>query len=61
MESAGGPFAGKKTARPAYTLLGAVIESSQGNVFVKLFGPDVSVNEVKLPFRELVRSALVKK
>ncbi len=61
MESSGGPFSGKKTARPNYILLGAVIESSQGNVFVKLFGPSASVEEVKKPFRDLVRSALGKK
>ncbi len=61
MESSGGPFAGKKTARPNYTLLGAVVESSQGNVFVKLFGPDASVEAVKKPFKDLVRSALGKK
>lgn len=61
MESSGGPFSGKKTARPGYILLGAVVESSQGNVFVKLFGPATSVEEVKAPFRELVRSALDKK
>ncbi len=61
MESSGGPFAGKKTARPNYVLLGAVVESSQGSVFVKLFGPEKSVEEVKKPFRELVRSALEKK
>jgi len=60
MESSGGPFAGKKTARPNYILLGAVIESSQGSVFVKLFGPEKSVEEVKKPFKELVRSALGK-
>ena len=41
MESSGGPFAGKKTPRPGYTLLGAVLESNQGSVFVKLFGPDL--------------------
>ena len=59
LESAG-PFAGKKTARPGSILLGAVIESEQGNVFVKLFGPEGSVEKVKVPFRTLVRSALEK-
>ena len=60
MVSSGGPFSGKKTAQPNYILLGAVVESSQGNVFVKLYGPAKSVEEVKKPFRELVRSALGK-
>jgi hypothetical protein len=59
LESAG-PFAGEKTARPGYVLLGAVVESEQGNVFVKLFGPEKSVEQVKKPFRTLVRSALGK-
>lgn len=59
LESAG-PFATEKTARPGYVLLGAVVESEQGNVFVKLFGPEKSVEQVKKPFRELVRSALGK-
>lgn len=59
LESAG-PFAGEKTAKPGYVLLGAVVESEQGNVFVKLFGPEKSVEQVKKPFRTLVRSALGK-
>ncbi len=60
LESAG-PFAGEKTPRPGSILLGAVIESEKGNVFVKLFGPEGSVEKVKTPFRTLVRSALEKK
>ena len=57
LESAG-PFATEKTAKPGYVLLGAVLESDQGNVFVKLVGPEKSVEQVEKSFRTLVRSAL---
>ena len=58
MESAGGPGAGKKTARPGYVLLGAILESPKGAVFLKLFGEEKAVEALKDEFRKLATSPL---
>ena len=60
MESSGGPFSGTKTPRPNYILLGAIVPSDQGAVFLKLYGPADSVEKVKAAFRELCGSPFAK-
>lgn len=56
LESSGGPFAGKKTARPGYLLLGAILESPEGAVFLKLFGEEKAVEALKEDFKKLAFS-----
>jgi hypothetical protein len=56
-----GPPGGQKTPRPGYTLLGAVIESDEGNVFIKLTGPAALAKASQPAFRKMVESALGKK
>lgn len=50
----GGPFSGApKTPKPNSMMLGAIIESQQGAVFLKLTGPEKSVTAVKDAFKKL--------
>ncbi len=49
--------AGPKTAQAATTLLGAIIESDKGNVFIRLTGPSALAASAKGDFRKLVESA----
>ena len=56
MESAGGPFSGNKTAKPNYTMLAAILPSDKGAVFLKLTGPDASVEAMKEAFIEFSKS-----
>lgn len=56
-----GPPGGQKTPRPGYTLLGAIIESDEGNVFIKLTGPAALARSSQPAFRKMVESALGKK
>lgn len=56
MESMGGPFSGNKTAMPNYTMLAAILPSDKGAVFLKLTGPDASVEAMKDAFIELAKS-----
>ena len=49
---------GPQTPMPDYALAGAIIESSGGNVFVKMTGPKALVKTATADFRELVESAL---
>lgn len=57
LESSGGPFAGKKTSQPGYMLLGAILESSEGAVFLKLYGEEKAVKALKDDFKKLATSA----
>ena len=43
---------------PNYALVGAIIESSGGNVFVKMAGPTTVVQQADAEFRSMVQSAL---
>lgn len=52
-----GPFFGPKTPKPDWTMLGAILESAGGDVFVKMPGPDASVASVKDAFRAVCASA----
>ncbi|MEM9283410.1 MAG: hypothetical protein AAGA96_16425 [Verrucomicrobiota bacterium] len=56
MESAGGPFSGNQTPRENYTMLAAIIPTSQGTVFLKLTGPNDSVAAMKEAFLEFAKS-----
>ncbi|MEM6916782.1 MAG: hypothetical protein AAF491_09475 [Verrucomicrobiota bacterium] len=56
MESSGGPFSGNKTPRPNYTMLAAILPSDKGAVFLKLTGPDASVEAMSEAFMEFAKS-----
>jgi len=56
MESSGGPFSGNKTPKPNYTMLAAILPSEKGAVFLKLTGPDDSVEAMKDAFMEFAKS-----
>ncbi|HXG47304.1 MAG TPA: hypothetical protein VNO52_06750 [Methylomirabilota bacterium] len=49
---------GPKTPQPNTALLGAIIESDQGNVFIRLTAPVALANEHKAAFRGMVEGAL---
>lgn len=55
----GGPMVAEKTLKPAYRMLGAIVEGPGGNVFFKFTGPakTVSTNEPKF---ELLLSSVSK-
>ena len=49
---------GAKTPQANSMLQGAIIESKQGNVFIKMTGPAATVRDAKDAFRKLVENAL---
>ena len=56
MESMGGPFSGNKTSQPDYTMLAAILPSDEGAVFLKLTGPNDSVEALKEDFNKFAES-----
>ena len=54
------PFAGPKTPKADYMMLGAVIEDEKGSVFLKMTGPAKSVEAVKAAFKKLAESPFAK-
>jgi hypothetical protein len=48
---------GTKTAQPNSMLLGAILESEAGNVFVRVTGPTKLVTETQPDFRKMIDSA----
>lgn len=56
-----GPPLGQKTPRSGYTLLGAIMESDEGNVFIKFTGPAALAKTSHPAFRKMVEGALAKK
>ena len=52
-----GPPFGQKVPKPGYALRGAIIELSDGPVFVKMTGPAAEVAEAAKKFDTMVRSA----
>ena len=56
-----GPPGGQKTPRPGYTLLGAIVESDEGNIFIKLTGPTALAKSSQPDFRKMIESAAGKK
>ncbi|MEX2174421.1 MAG: hypothetical protein WD872_08665 [Pirellulaceae bacterium] len=60
-DSPGGPFAGGKTVlRENYRMLGAICKTESGNYFLKLYGPQATVDANEKAFRSLVESMKVK-
>jgi hypothetical protein len=49
---------GPTTPQPNYALRGAIIESSEGDVFVKMTGPAALVKSAEADFKKMVESAL---
>lgn len=49
---------GPRTPQPKSMLEGAIIESTEGNVFVKMTGPAAVVKAAKEPFRKMVEGPL---
>jgi hypothetical protein len=49
---------GAQTPQPGYALLGGIIESEQGSVFVKMTGPAATVKSADADFRKMIDSAL---
>jgi hypothetical protein len=49
---------GPRTPQPKSMLNGAIIESDQGNVFIKMTGPAVLVKSAKEEFKKMVEGAL---
>ncbi len=60
LESMGGPFAGPKTPRPDYALLGAIVPGNDANIFIKLTGPQEEVAAIREKFTALVTSPFAK-
>ena len=56
----GGPFSTAKKPKPGTMMLGAILESDRGPVFIKLTGPKAEVAALKEDFLKLVKSPLVK-
>ena len=48
---------GTKTAQPNSMLLGAILESDAGNVFIRMTGPAKLVTESRAEFRKMIDSA----
>lgn len=53
---AGGPMAARKELKPAYRLLGAIVEAPQGNVFFKFTGPAQLVTANENQFAALLQT-----
>lgn len=49
---------GPKTPMPGHMLLGAIIESAEGNIFIRFTAPQIVAKEAKSDFRKLVESPL---
>jgi hypothetical protein len=49
---------GTRTPKADYALRGAIIESAEGDVFVKMTGPEVLVKSSEDDFRKMIESAL---
>lgn len=55
------PGSGKRLNKPNYRLRAAVVETPKGNYFLKLVGPEKTVNRWDRAFREYVKSFEFKK
>ena len=56
-----GPPFGQKIAKPGYALRGAIVEFSDGPLFIKMTGPEDEVAAASAAFDTMVRSAFTKK
>jgi hypothetical protein len=52
-----GPMMGEKTPVAGQTLVGAIMESTKGSVFIKMVGKDADVVAAKAEFRKMIDSA----
>jgi hypothetical protein len=57
----GGPMAAAQHAVSNYRLLGAIVESRGGNIFIKFTGPDKTVAANRMKFQELLGSFQLEK
>ena len=55
-----GPPMGAKTPKENYTLLGAIVPTSDSNVFIKMTGPKDAVAKLAEGFKKMASSAFVK-
>lgn len=51
---------GPKTPMKDYSLLGAILESPEGNVFIRMTGPSALVKDAAPAFKQMVEGALKK-
>jgi hypothetical protein len=56
MDSMGGPFSGNKEAKTDHMMLAAILPSDQGAVFLKLTGPQASVEAMMTDFEKFAAS-----
>jgi len=49
---------GARTPQPGTALLGAIVESAEGNVFIKMTGPAALVKSSEDDFKKMIESAL---
>ena len=49
---------GARTPQPGTALLGAIVESAEGNVFIKMTGPAALVKSAEDDFKKMIESAL---
>ena len=47
---------GSVTPRPGYALIGAILESDEGNVYVRMTGPKVFVKSAVVDFKKMIES-----
>lgn len=61
MDAVGGPFSGKpKVERKNYRMLAAIIQTeANGNYFVKLYGPKLTIDENEKYFKKMLESLKV--
>lgn len=50
---------GPKTAKPGYSLLGAIVESPKGHIFIKFTGPRDLVKDAEKEFKGMVEKAKI--
>lgn len=55
MSSVGGPMSGKTVPKENYRLIGAVIEAPEGNVFLKLTGPEYTARIMTEAFMTMIK------
>lgn len=62
MDAPGGPFSGKpKIERKNYRMLAAIIQTKNGNYFVKLYGPKATISKNESLFHEMIESVEIEK
>ena len=57
----GAAFAPKKTPMPGYAMIGAIIESEEGNIFVKMTGSEAAVTAARDDLKKLLATAFTAK